>query len=98
LFVAIVTLVHGEEAEEIVTDRVDCKLLDTVVEVSIHPTENLLCIAHLPFDMGDKKFIELVAQYGAIERAFLMRSSGGLYYRTLFVISSMLGANVVWGV
>lgn len=77
---AVVTLLHGEEAEEIVTERNNTKLLDTDVEVEIHPTENLLCIAHLPFDMGDKKFIELVAQYGSIERAFLMRSSGGLHH------------------
>ena len=76
--VAVVTLLHGDEAEEIVMEKNNTKLLDTDIEVEIHPTENLLCIAHLPFDMGDKSFIDLVAQYGAIERAFLMRSSGGM--------------------
>ena len=53
------------------------KLLDTEVSVELYPNENLLCVAHLPFNMDDADFKALVSEYGAIERCFLMRTVDG---------------------
>ncbi len=75
--VAIVTLLNGDEVEDVVSLFNDQELLGTKVDVSLYPNDNLLCVAHLPFNLDDQGFHAMVADYGAIERCFLMRNWQG---------------------
>lgn len=48
------------------------------VDVRILPSNKLLCIAQLPLRMGERGFVELVKNYGEIERCFLMLTKNGI--------------------
>ncbi len=74
---AIVTLVDGDKAEDICKKFDGKELLGTEVAVDIYPNENLLCVAHLPFNLEDSEFQDLVSEFGVLERCFLMRSETG---------------------
>ncbi len=76
-FTAIVTLVDGDEAEYICEKFDGKELLGTEVAVNIYPNDNLLCVAHLPFNLEDSEFQDLVSEFGVLERCFLMRSETG---------------------
>ncbi|XP_074643205.1 uncharacterized protein LOC141900290 isoform X2 [Tubulanus polymorphus] len=71
---AYVTLKNGEDAEESANVLNHKKLLGTEVDVCVNPNETLLCVAHLPLEMKDQEFRQLVMPYGNIEKCFLMRS------------------------
>ena len=77
---AIVTLVDGEKAEEICTGLQGQKLLETEVTASVYPHDNLLCVAHLPFNLEDKDFFDIVSEFGGVERCFLLRSDSGTFH------------------
>lgn len=71
------TLTDGGQAEEAVEQLNNQLLMDTPVNVAVYPNECLLCIAHLPLNLDDTDFRSMASEYGAIERAFLMRSREG---------------------
>ena len=68
----------GEKAEEICESLKGRKLLNTEVIVSAYPHDNLLCVAHLPFNLEDKDFHDIVSEFGRVERCFLLRSDSGM--------------------
>ena len=71
------TLTDGEQAETAAAELSGGQLMDTTVTVSIHPNECLLCIAHLPLNLDENDFRQMVGEYGVIERAFLMYNTDG---------------------
>lgn len=71
------SLRDGAKAEEIVSKKNGELITDTEIDVSLHPSDNLLCVAHLPFNMNDEDFRLMVEPYGELERCFLMRSADG---------------------
>ena len=74
------TLVDGEKAEEICEGLKGQKLLETEVTASVYPHDNLLCVAHLPFNLEDKDFFDIVSEFGGVERCFLLRSDSGTFH------------------
>ena len=71
---AIVTLLHGNDAEEAVARYNEEEFLGIRVEVSLYPHEAMLCVAHLPMNINDAEFRGMVEPFGAIEKCFLMRN------------------------
>ena len=74
---AVVTLLDGSTAEELVAKLQGCRLLNTEVEVRLYGNENLLVLAHLPLNRDDNDLRNLLAPHGTIERCFLMKDSSG---------------------
>ncbi|XP_036357466.1 ribonucleoprotein PTB-binding 1 isoform X3 [Octopus sinensis] len=70
---AIVTLMNGEDAEEIVEQLSGKQLLDTDVTVSLHPSDKMLCLTNLPEDCLEMEVHKLLLTYGPMEKFFLMR-------------------------
>ncbi|XP_046578575.1 ribonucleoprotein PTB-binding 1-like isoform X1 [Haliotis rubra] len=71
---AVVVLLHGEEAEAVVSALDNCELLGSEVSVCLCPSDRLLGVAHLPQDYTDQQFTQLVSSHGKILKAFLMRN------------------------
>ncbi|KAL3880420.1 hypothetical protein ACJMK2_032658 [Sinanodonta woodiana] len=71
---AIVTLANPEDTEKVVSMMGNARLLYVPVTLSVFVTNKLLCIAHLPLDITEWKFREIVSQHGNVEKCFLMRS------------------------
>ncbi|GAB1600393.1 ribonucleoprotein PTB-binding 1-like isoform X1 [Argonauta hians] len=70
---AIVTLMNGEDAEEIVEQLSGKKLLETDVTVSLHPSDKMLCLTNLPGECLEMEVHKLLLTYGPMEKFFLMR-------------------------
>ncbi|XP_052822261.1 ribonucleoprotein PTB-binding 1 isoform X5 [Octopus bimaculoides] len=70
---AIVTLMNGEDAEEIVEQLSGKQLLDTDVTVNLHPSDKMLCLTNLPEDCLEMEVHKLLLTYGPMEKFFLMR-------------------------
>lgn len=60
LFLALVTLKHGEEAEYCVQSLTNGRLKDKEVDVSLYRNDNLLCVANLPLTMEELDFRRLI--------------------------------------
>ncbi|XP_013379403.1 ribonucleoprotein PTB-binding 2-like [Lingula anatina] len=71
---AVVTLVDGDQADELVQKLQGKKLLGTEVEVVVFPKENLICFTQLPFNFTEQDLAALVEPYGKTEKLFMMRS------------------------
>lgn len=70
---AVVTLMNGEDAEEIVDQLTGKHLLGTDVTVALHPSDKMLCLTNLPPGCQEKEIHGLLLTYGAMEKFFLMR-------------------------
>lgn len=70
---AVVTLMNGEDAEEIVEQLTGKHLLGTDVTVALHPSDKMLCLTNLPPGCQEKEIHGLLLTYGAMEKFFLMR-------------------------
>lgn len=72
----------GEEAESMVEILQGKLLFTTEVTVALHPSETMLCVAHLPVDMTEDQFQDTMTKFGVPEKCFLMRSeSSGMMMR-----------------
>ena len=77
VFIAIVELRHGEEAEKIVTELNGKNLCGKQVTVSLFRQDNLLCVCNISETMDDFDWRSVVLPFGIIEKAFVMRNTQG---------------------
>jgi len=85
LFAAIVTLKDPSQAEDVISKLNNTSFENQTVYVGIHHSERILCIAHLPENVDEDKFSELVSEHGNVEMCFLMPSekTGIVYFITV---------------
>ena len=79
MFLAIVVLKNGGEAEEAVNELDQTLLIGCRVDVALYRADNLLFVTGLPSDAiaDDSQFRSIVENYGPVEKCFLMRNSEG---------------------
>ena len=73
-FSAVVTLKDASVVDEAISKLNNTELNGLVVSVVKYHSDKILCVAHLPTLLTEYQFRELAAQYGNLEKCFLMRS------------------------
>ncbi|XP_052274563.1 uncharacterized protein LOC127874351 isoform X2 [Dreissena polymorpha] len=71
---AVVTLKDPGLVEDAISKLNNTKLENQTVTVSVFRSEKILCVAHLPLDITEYRFRELMLQHGNVDMCFLMRS------------------------
>ncbi|XP_077390938.1 ribonucleoprotein PTB-binding 2 isoform X1 [Festucalex cinctus] len=71
---AFVTLLNGDQAQDAIRSLHHSTVRGRLINVTLQPTDSLLCLTNLPHTFTAQQFEELVRSYGNIERAFLVYS------------------------
>lgn len=71
---AFVTLLNGDQAQDAIRSLHHSTVRGRLINVTLQPTDSLLCLTNLPHTFTAQQFEELVRAYGNIERAFLVYS------------------------
>ncbi|XP_039985603.1 ribonucleoprotein PTB-binding 2 isoform X2 [Xiphias gladius] len=71
---AFVTLLNGGQAQDAIRSLHHSTLRGRLINVTLQPTDSLLCLNNLPHTFTAQQFEELVRSYGNIERSFLVYS------------------------
>uniref|UniRef100_G3NVS9 Ribonucleoprotein PTB-binding 1 n=1 Tax=Gasterosteus aculeatus aculeatus TaxID=481459 RepID=G3NVS9_GASAC len=71
---AFVTLLNGDQAQDAIRSLHHSSVRGRLINVTLQPTDSLLCLTNLPHTFTAQQFEELVRAYGNIERSFLVYS------------------------
>ncbi|XP_071760321.1 ribonucleoprotein PTB-binding 2 [Centroberyx gerrardi] len=71
---AFVTLLNGDQAQDAIRSLHHSTVRGRLINVTLQPTDSLLCLTNLPHTFTAQQFEELVRSYGNIERSFLVYS------------------------
>ncbi|XP_037553871.1 ribonucleoprotein PTB-binding 2, partial [Nematolebias whitei] len=71
---AFVTLLNGDQAQDAIRSLHHSTVRGRLINVTLQPTDSLLCLTNLPHTFTAQQFEELVRLYGNIERFFLVYS------------------------
>ncbi|XP_041646683.1 ribonucleoprotein PTB-binding 2 isoform X1 [Cheilinus undulatus] len=71
---AFVTLLNGDQAQDAIRSLHHSTVRGRLINVTLQPTDSLLCLTNLPHTFTAQQFEELVRAYGNIERSFLVYS------------------------
>ncbi|XP_034035453.1 ribonucleoprotein PTB-binding 2 [Thalassophryne amazonica] len=71
---AFVTLLNGDQAQDAIRSLHHSTVRGRLINVTLQPTDSLLCLTNLPHTFTAQQFEELVRAYGNIERCFLVYS------------------------
>uniref|UniRef100_A0A3Q3W7E7 RRM domain-containing protein n=1 Tax=Mola mola TaxID=94237 RepID=A0A3Q3W7E7_MOLML len=71
---AFVTLLNGDQAQDAIRSLHHSTVRGRSINVTLQPTDSLLCLTNLPHTFTAQQFEELVRAYGNIERSFLVYS------------------------
>ncbi|CAL9695570.1 unnamed protein product [Knipowitschia caucasica] len=71
---AFVTLLNGDQAQDAIRSLHHSTVRGRLINVTLQPTDSLLCVTNLPHTFSAQQFEELVRAYGNIERSFLVYS------------------------
>ncbi|XP_014848175.1 PREDICTED: ribonucleoprotein PTB-binding 2 [Poecilia mexicana] len=71
---AFVTLLNGDQAQDAIRSLHHSTVRGRLINVTLQPTDSLLCLTNLPHTFTAQQFEELVRLYGNIERSFLVYS------------------------
>ncbi|XP_056133628.1 ribonucleoprotein PTB-binding 2 [Lampris incognitus] len=71
---AFVTLLNGDQAQDAIRSLHHSTVRGRLINVTLQPTDSLLCVTNLPHTFTGQQFEELVRTYGNIERSFLVYS------------------------
>uniref|UniRef100_A0A3Q3AGZ0 Ribonucleoprotein, PTB-binding 2 n=1 Tax=Kryptolebias marmoratus TaxID=37003 RepID=A0A3Q3AGZ0_KRYMA len=71
---AFVTLLNGDQAQDAIRSLHHSTVRGRLINVTLQPTDSLLCLTNLPHTFTAQQFEELVRLYGNIERCFLVYS------------------------
>ncbi|XP_044055917.1 ribonucleoprotein PTB-binding 2 [Siniperca chuatsi] len=71
---AFVTLLNGDQAQDAIRSLHHSTVRGRLINVTLQPTDSLLCLTNLPHTFTAQQFEELVRTYGNIERSFLVYS------------------------
>ncbi|XP_029285450.1 ribonucleoprotein PTB-binding 2 [Cottoperca gobio] len=71
---AFVTLLNGDQAQDAIRSLHHSTVRGRLINVTLQPTDSLLCLTNLPHTYTAQQFEELVRAYGNIERSFLVYS------------------------
>ncbi|XP_024909794.1 ribonucleoprotein PTB-binding 2 isoform X2 [Cynoglossus semilaevis] len=71
---AFVTLLNGDQAQDAIRSLHHSTVRGRLINVTLQPTDSLLCLTNLPHTFTSQQFEELVRTYGNIERSFLVYS------------------------
>uniref|UniRef100_A0A3B4AXJ8 RRM domain-containing protein n=1 Tax=Periophthalmus magnuspinnatus TaxID=409849 RepID=A0A3B4AXJ8_9GOBI len=71
---AFVTLLNGDQAQDAIRSLHHSTVRGRLINVTLQPTDSLLCVTNLPHTYTAQQFEELVRAYGNIERSFLVYS------------------------
>ncbi|XP_029988564.1 ribonucleoprotein PTB-binding 2-like [Sphaeramia orbicularis] len=71
---AFVTLLNGDQAQDAIRSLHHSTVRGRLINVTLQPTDSLLCVTNLPHTFTAQQFEELVRSYGNIERSFLVYS------------------------
>nr|XP_043900415.1 ribonucleoprotein PTB-binding 2 [Solea senegalensis] len=71
---AFVTLLNGDQAQDAIRSLHHSTVRGRLINVTLQPTDSLLCLTNLPHTFTSQQFEELVRAYGNIERSFLVYS------------------------
>ncbi|XP_077573682.1 ribonucleoprotein PTB-binding 2 [Stigmatopora nigra] len=71
---AFVTLLNGDQAQDAIRSLHHSTVRGRLINVTLQPTDSLLCLTNLPHTFTAQEFEELVRSYGNIERSFLVYS------------------------
>ncbi|KAM9797316.1 ribonucleoprotein PTB-binding 2 isoform 1-T1 [Syngnathus typhle] len=71
---AFVTLLNGDQAQDAIRSLHHSTVRGRLINVTLQPTDSLLCLTNLPHTFSGQQFEELVRSYGNIERSFLVYS------------------------
>ncbi|XP_035504376.2 ribonucleoprotein PTB-binding 2 isoform X2 [Scophthalmus maximus] len=71
---AFVTLLNGDQAQDAIRSLHHSTVRGRLINVTLQPTDSLLCLTNLPHTFTAQQLEELVRAYGNIERSFLVYS------------------------
>nr|XP_061791238.1 ribonucleoprotein PTB-binding 2-like [Nerophis lumbriciformis] len=71
---AFVTLLNGDQAQDAIRSLHHSTVRGRLINVTLQPTDSLLCLTNLPHTFTAQEFEDLVRSYGNIERSFLVYS------------------------
>ncbi|KAK5869624.1 hypothetical protein PBY51_024327 [Eleginops maclovinus] len=71
---AFVTLLNGGQAQDAIRSLHHSTVRGRLINVTLQPTDSLLCLTNLPHTFTAQQLEELVRAYGNIERSFLVYS------------------------
>lgn len=71
---AFVTLLNGDQAQDAIRSLHHSTVRGRLINVTLQPTDSLLCLTNLPHTFTAQQFEEMVRAYGNIERSFLVYS------------------------
>lgn len=71
---AFVTLLNGDQAQDAIRSLHHSTVRGRLINVTLQPTDSLLCLTNLPHTFTAQQLEELVRSYGNIERSFLVYS------------------------
>ncbi|XP_076026265.1 ribonucleoprotein PTB-binding 2 [Genypterus blacodes] len=71
---AFVTLLNGDQAQDAIRSLHHSTVRGRLINVTLQPTDSLLCLTNLAHTFTAQQFEELVRAYGNIERSFLVYS------------------------
>ncbi|CAG5863404.1 unnamed protein product [Menidia menidia] len=71
---AFVTLLNGDQAQDAIRSLHHSTVRGRLINVTLQPTDSLLCLTNLPHTFTAQQFEELVRAFGNIERSFLVYS------------------------
>ncbi|XP_074492811.1 ribonucleoprotein PTB-binding 2 [Sebastes fasciatus] len=71
---AFVTLLNGDQAQDAIRSLHHSTVRGRLINVTLQPTDSLLCLTNLPHTFTAQQFEETVRAYGNIERSFLVYS------------------------
>ncbi|KAM4628644.1 ribonucleoprotein PTB-binding 2 [Polymixia lowei] len=71
---AFVTLLNGDQAQDAIRSLHHSTVRGRLINVTLQPTDSLLCLTNLPHTFTAQQFEELVRSFGNIERSFLVYS------------------------
>lgn len=78
---AFVTLLNGEQAQNVIWKFHQYSLWGKEISVQLQPTDALLCITNLPISFMLEEFEELVHAYRNVERCFLVYNEVTGHYK-----------------